>query len=99
LGCRFFFDQVRTKIDIQFPNLSGGGDADPKSAIAAKETISGYGWLNSIYDLAKDGVFTLTDYNPIDSVLVTNLYEVLTYLSWKNACNRYEKVLNDLHKK
>jgi hypothetical protein len=98
LGCRFFFGEVRAAVDAKFPNLSGGG-GDPKSTIAAKNTISGYGWLNSLYDVAKDGVFTVVEYNPIDSVLNTKLFEVLTYLSWKAACSDFEKQLNDLYSK
>jgi len=55
--------------------------------------------LNSLYEVAKDNVFTVTDYNPIDSVLQSNLYEVLTYLSWKAAGNEFERKLNELHSK
>ncbi len=98
MGCRFFFVQTRKHIDDRFPNLSSeGGDA--KARLAAKGTIDGYGWLNTLYDVAKEGVFTLDGYNPVNSVLVTNLYEILTYLSWKNACNMYEKKYSDLNKK
>ena len=99
MGCWFFFAEVRTKVHDSFPNLSGGG-GDPKVAIAAKNTVNGYGWLNSLYDVAKDGVFNRNwELNPVESVLITNLYEVLTYLSWKGACNEFEKQLNDLHTK
>tara|TARA_Y100000592_G_C5406858_1_gene286121 strand:- start:726 stop:1031 length:306 start_codon:yes stop_codon:yes gene_type:complete len=98
LGCRFFFAQSRKDIDEAFPNLSSDG-GDSKATIAAKNTISGYGWLNSLYDVAKEGLFTLPDHNPINSVLLTDLYEVLTYLSWKNACSQYEKAYTELNKK
>ena len=66
---------------------------------AAEGTISGYGWLNSLYEIAKENMFTLPEHSPINSVLLTDLYEVLTYLSWKNAVAQYEKIYNDLHKK
>jgi hypothetical protein len=97
LGYRFFFVSTREYIDEQFPNLSKtGGDA--KATIAAKSTIAGYGWLNSVYSVAKDNIFTLPTHNAIDSVLLTDLYAVLTYLSWTNACNEYERAYNKLNK-
>ena len=98
MGCRFFFEQVRTKISDQFPNLSGGG-GDAKARIAAKSTIDGYGWLNSLYNIAQDGIFTLPGETPLVSVQLANLFDILTYLSWKSACNQYEKSLNELHNK
>jgi hypothetical protein len=97
LGCRFFFEQVRTRIADQFPNLSSGGD--PKAKRAAKGTIDGYGWLNSVYRIAKDGIFTSKDLSPIDSVLNAGLDEILTYLSWQNACQKFEEILTDINKK
>ena len=98
MGCRFFFEQVRTEIDVKFPNLSGD-EGDPKSKIATKGTIDGYGWLNSLYDVSKDGIFTKDSLSAVESVLITNLYEILTYLSWKSACNSYERKLTELNKK
>jgi|19_taG_2_1085344.scaffolds.fasta_scaffold120375_2 hypothetical protein len=52
--------------------------------------MKGFGWLNTLYDLAIDGVFTRTPHNAIESVEKTNLFEVLTFLSWKSAKNEYE---------
>ena len=49
-----------------------------------------YGWLNTLYDVAKTGLFTRQPNNPIDSVRQTSLYEVFTFLSWKSANNEYE---------
>tara|TARA_R110000824_G_scaffold72595_2_gene185185 strand:- start:10118 stop:10243 length:126 start_codon:yes stop_codon:yes gene_type:complete len=37
--------------------------------------------------------------SPIESVLNTDLYEVLTYLSWKSACADFEEVLSEINKK
>jgi len=54
-----------------------------------------YGWLNSLYQLALDGVFDVSGKNPVDSVKETNLYKVLTYLSWKTAKNDYEIAVQD----
>jgi hypothetical protein len=98
LGCRFFFDQVRTRIDDQFPNLSGGS-GDAAGSRAAKGTIDGYGWLNSVYRIAKDGIFTHNSKSAIQSVLDTKLDEILTYLSWQNACSRFEEILSEIRKK
>jgi hypothetical protein len=101
LGCRFFFGKVRTEVDVRFPNLSesSGGKEESKSRIAAKGTIDGYGWLNSLYDVASSGIFTKNNLSPVESTLTTELYEVLTYLSWKSACNDFEVKLNELNKK
>ncbi len=98
MGCRFFFDQTRKLIDDKFPNLSKGG-ADNFAKIAAKGTINGYGWLNSLYDIAKEGIFNLPNETPLESALKTNLYQVMTYLSWKKACGEYERTYNDLMNK
>jgi hypothetical protein len=98
LGYRFFFVQTRKQINEQYPNLSKGGN-DAKANAAAKGTIDGYGWLNSIYPTAQDGIFNLPDQNPLNSVLLTDLYEVLTYLSWKSACVQYEKTYSKLIQK
>ena len=95
MGCRFFFDQARGFIDDKFPNLNKG-TSDTQARIAAKGTIDGYGWLNSIYDIAIDGIFTLPTETPLDSVMKTDLYTVLTYLSYKRASSDYEKAYNDL---
>jgi hypothetical protein len=97
LGCRFFFEQVRTRVAEQFPNLSGSGDAKAKRA--AKGTIDGYGWLNSVYRIAKDGIFTKGSMSPIESVLNAGLDEILTYLSWQNACSKFEEILQEINKK
>ena len=88
MGVRFFFEQTQLNIDARFPNLkSGGGDV---KAARASRILKPYGWLNSLYALAKDGVFTHSGLSPIDSVKSTNLYKVLTFLSWKQACGDYE---------
>ncbi len=95
MGCRFFFDSARKFIDGKFPNLNKG-TTDTQAKVAAKGTIDGYGWLNSVYDLAKDGIFTLPTETPLDSVMKTDLYTVLTYLSYKRASSDYEQTYSDL---
>ena len=97
MGCRFFFVSARTVINDKFPNLSQGGDAKAKTA--AKGTIDGYGWLNTVYDVAKENLFTIPGERPLDSVLLTDLYEILTYVSWKSACTTYEKEYTKLMRK
>ena len=57
--------------------------------------MSGFGWLNTLYDLANDGVFTKGPTNAIESVQGTNLYEVFTFLSWKTARNEYEAAVRE----
>jgi len=52
--------------------------------------IKPFGWLNSLYVLAEKGIFKIEGKNEIDSVKNTNLYKVMTYLSWISAKNEYE---------
>ena len=48
--------------------------------------------------LAEKSVFNVEGQNGIDSVKNTNLYHVLTYLSWITAKNTYEsKVQEKIH--
>lgn len=63
-----------------------------------KAYIEPFGWLNSLYMLAEKAVFKMEGKNNIDSVKSTNLYNVLTYLSWVTAKNTYEsKVQEKIH--
>tara|TARA_R110000824_G_scaffold202163_4_gene386396 strand:+ start:1925 stop:2164 length:240 start_codon:yes stop_codon:yes gene_type:complete len=57
--------------------------------------IKPFGWLNSLYVLAEKGVFKIEGKNGIDSVKDTNLYKVLTYLSWITAKNEYESKVSE----
>ena len=57
--------------------------------------IKPFGWLNSLYVLAEKGVFKSEGKNGIDSVKDTNLYKVLTYLSWITAKNEYESKVSE----
>ncbi len=57
--------------------------------------IKPFGWLNSLYVLAEKGVFKQDGKNDIDSVKDTNLYKVLTYLSWITAKNEYESKVSE----
>ena len=98
MGCWFFFDQTRAKIVEQYPNVFKAGKTTTAKKVASQKTIAGYGWLNSVYPLAEKGVFNLQNETPIESVLKGGLYEVLTYLSWQQACVEYEEMLVDLEK-
>lgn len=63
-----------------------------------KAYIAPFGWLNSLYMLAEKAVFNINGKNGIDSVKDTNLYNVMTYLSWVTAKNTYEsKVQEKIH--
>ena len=57
--------------------------------------IKPFGWLNSLYILAEKGIFNIKGQNSIDSVKNTNLYKVMTYLSWISAKNEYESKVSE----
>tara|TARA_R110000824_G_scaffold234625_2_gene423255 strand:+ start:869 stop:1105 length:237 start_codon:yes stop_codon:yes gene_type:complete len=60
--------------------------------------VKPFGWLNSLYVLAEKGVFKTEGFNGVDSVKITNLYKVLSYLSWTTATNEYQsKVQEKIH--
>ena len=95
MGVRFFFDNSKRKINKDFPNVFGenrgrGGGGRVSTAGLYNKFIKPYGWLNSLYSLAEKGIFKKEGMNEIESVKNSNLYKVLTYLSWTNAKNDYE---------
>ena len=50
--------------------------------------------------VAEKGIFRIEGYNDIDSVKETNLYKVLTYLSYNTAKNDYEIAVQEkIHNK
>tara|TARA_R100000908_G_scaffold38068_1_gene17553 strand:+ start:1748 stop:1918 length:171 start_codon:yes stop_codon:yes gene_type:complete len=50
--------------------------------------------------VAEKGVFKMSGENEIDSVKRTDLYKVLTYLSWNTAKNDYENAVQEkIHNK
>ena len=93
----FFFDSSSKFVEQKYPNLKGG-HRDP---IAKKLAgiISGYGWLNSIYEIAKDGIFTKEPYSAVESIEEAKVYDVLTYMSWKTAQGDYKHEYQKLHSK
>ena len=102
MGVQFFFDNAKRKINSDFPNVFGknrGGGAGGKNRVSTvglyNKFIKPYGWLNSLYMVAEKGIFRVEGMNDVDSVKNTNLYKVLTYLSWNTAKNDYEIAVND----
>ena len=101
MGVQFFFDSANRKIEQTFPYIFGEkttstGTVNTKGLY--KTYIYPFGWLNSLYMIAEKGIFKIRGKNGIDSVRETNLYNVLTYLSWITAKNTYEsKVQEKIH--
>jgi hypothetical protein len=102
LGVQFFFDRTKSEIGKSFANIFGGerrGGGSIKGKVASegyyKKYIKPFGWLNSLYAVAKDKIFKQEGMNEIDSVKNTNLYKVLTYLSWQNAKADYEGAVQE----
>jgi|TARA_R100000479_G_scaffold87921_2_gene42953 hypothetical protein len=54
-----------------------------------------YGWLNTLYDIALDGIFTRDGQDAVESVKREKLYKVLTYVSWKTAKGDFELAVNE----
>lgn len=107
MGVQFFFDNAKRKINSDFPNVFGenrGGSGGSKGRVSTvglyNKFIKPYGWLNSLYMVAEKGIFRIEGYNDIDSVKETNLYKVLTYLSYNTAKNDYEIAVQEkIHNK
>lgn len=107
MGVQFFFENAKRKINSDFPNIFGetrGGVGRGRGKVSTIDIynrfIKPYGWLNSLYMVAEKGVFGIEGYNDIDSVKETNLYKVLTYLSYNTAKNDYENAVQEkIHNK
>ena len=101
MGVRFFFDSAKQKIDSTFKYVFGEkrqSEMIVKTKSLYDIYVKPFGWLNSLYLLAEKGVFKTEGFNEIDSVKQTNLYKVLSYLSWITATNEYEsKVQEKIH--
>jgi len=54
-----------------------------------------YGWLNTLYDIALDGIFTSKGKDSIQSVKDEKLYKVMTYLSWKTSKSDFEMAVQE----
>ena len=107
VGVQFFFDNAKRKINKDFPNVFGenrGRSGRGKNRVSTvglyNKFIKPYGWLNSLYMVAEKGIFRVNGENDIDSVKKTDLYKVLTYLSWNTAKNDYEIAVQEkIHNK
>ena len=102
MGVQFFFDRSLQEFNKSFANVfggerSGGGSIRGKVAAEAayKRYIKPFGWLNSLYALAEKKIFKIDGLNEIESVKKTNLYKVLTYLSWGNAKGDYDVTVQE----
>lgn len=86
----FFFDSANRNLQQKYPLLykkRGGNRFHNKT----KHIIDGYGWLNTIYELAREGIFTKgTKHNAIECVENEQMDIIFTFLSWKSAQADYE---------
>lgn len=98
MGVQFFFEQTNNRISKSYPNLFRGGTNNIAVAKASK-IMKPFGWLNTLYDLAIDGVFTKNGKDAIQSVKDESLYKVLTFMSWKTAKTDYEIAVNEEQRK
>lgn len=61
----------------------------------ASKIMKPYGWLNTLYDIALDGIFTNKGKDAIQSVKDEKLYKVMTYLSWKTSKSDFEMAVQE----
>ena len=61
----------------------------------ASRIMKPYGWLNTLYDIALDGIFTNKGKDAIQSVKDEKLYKVMTYLSWKTSKSDFEMAVQE----
>ena len=87
----FFFEHANQNLQSTFPNVFKNGNRNENRHATSNWIImKPYGWLNTLYDVAKTGLFTFAPFNAIDSVRHENLFKIFTFLSWKSANNEYE---------
>jgi uncharacterized protein (DUF433 family) len=85
---------VEQTIKSKFPNLYGKSTGTGKKI---SHILDEYGWLNSIYDIARDGIFTKGwKYNAVESVEETEVWDILTYMSWKSANQEYKNKYQEI---
>jgi|TARA_B110000003_G_scaffold245942_1_gene256074 hypothetical protein len=65
----------------------------------ASKIMKPYGWLNTLYDIALDGIFTNKGKDSIQSVKDEKFYKVMTYLSWKTSKGDFEMAVQEEHNK
>ncbi len=99
MGVQFFFEQTNDGIVRRYKNLFRDGGTKSIAVAKASKIMKPFGWLNTLYDLALDGVFTRDGKDAMQSVKDEKLYKVLTYLSWKTAKGDYELAINEEQQK
>lgn len=95
MGVRFFFEQTNDKLTKRYPNLFRDGNTKSVAVAKASKIMKPYGWLNTLYDLALDGVFTNNGKDAIQSVKDEKFYKVMTYLSWKTSKSDFEMAVQE----
>ena len=99
MGVQFFFEQENNSIGSRYKNLFRNGQTKSIAVAKASKIMKPFGWLNTLYDIALDGVFTKDGKDAMQSVKDEKLYKVLTYLSWKTAKGDYELAVNEEQRK
>ena len=99
MGVQFFFEQKNISINQRYKNLFRNGGTKSIAVAKSSKIMKPFGWLNSLYDIALDGVFTRDGKDAMQSVKDEKLYKVLTYLSWKTAKGDYELAVNEEQRK
>ncbi len=74
----------------RYPNVFRAGNSKSVAVVKASRIMKPYGWLNSLYDVAMDGLFTKDGKDAIQSVKDEKLYKVLTYIAWKTSKSDFE---------
>ena len=95
MGVRFFFEQTNDLISKRYPNLFRSGSTKSIAVAKASKIMKPYGWLNTLYDLALDGIFTKKGKDAIQSVKDEKFYKVMTYLSWKTSKSDFEMAVQE----
>tara|TARA_R110002012_G_scaffold77863_2_gene198544 strand:- start:480 stop:713 length:234 start_codon:yes stop_codon:yes gene_type:complete len=60
-----------------------------------KGMLEPLGWLNSLYDIAHKGIFTIGKLNAVESVKLTNIDKVLTYMAYAEIRSNFEFKVNE----
>ena len=95
MGVRFFFEQTNDNLTKRYPNLFRDGNTKSIAVAKASKIMKPYGWLNTLYDLALDGVFTNNGKDAIQSVKDEKFFKVMTYLSWKTSKSDFEMAVQE----
>lgn len=95
MGVQFFFEQTNDEVSKRYPNIFREGGSKSIAVTKASRIMKPYGWLNTLYDVALDGVFTQNGKDAMQSVKDEKLYKVLTYVSWKTSKADFELAVNE----